>query len=143
MIREFKFGDQTAIAEIEAECFAQPWSETAVLESIENGAFYAVAEVGGKIAGYAGLLSVLDEGYVTNIAVSASYRNKGLGSLLVGKLIAYAKEHGLRFVSLEVRESNEAARSLYRKFGFTECGKRKGFYSAPKEDAIVMIVEEI
>ena len=141
MIRDFLPGDETAIARLEKECFSEPWSEKAITESLENGTFFFVFEEEGEILGYAGLQTVLDEGYVTNIAVTSNARKKGIGSALTEKIISFGKEKKLSFVTLEVRESNLAAISLYKKFGFKTVGKRKNFYTAPSEDALIMTIE--
>ncbi len=141
MIRFYKAGDEKAIARLEKECFSEPWSENAVLESLENGVRFLVYEETDEICGYAGLQLVLDEGYVTNIAVTQNMRKKGIGKALVSALKVLAKENGLRFISLEVRESNIAAISLYEKQGFIRVGKRKNFYKNPPEDGIIMTLE--
>ena len=141
MIRDFLPRDETAIAGLEKECFSEPWSEKAITESLENGTFFFVFEEEGEILGYAGLQIVLDEGYVTNIAVTSKARKKGIGSALTEKIISFGREKKLSFVTLEVRESNLAAISLYEKFGFKTVGKRKNFYTAPSEDALIMTIE--
>lgn len=118
---------------IEKECFSTPWSE----ESFKNAAstrFYVYSENETPI-GYVGIYSVLDEGYITNIAVKKDYRKKGVGSALLKDLIE--KEKDLSFISLEVRKSNTAAIRLYEKFGFVLEGERKAFYSNPREDGLI------
>lgn len=131
--------DAEAVAQVEKECFSVPWSEDALKNEISNeGAVFLCAESNGEIIGYGGMYTVLDEGYVTNIAVRVDYRKKGVACRIVEGLIDGAKEKGLSFVSLEVRESNEAARNLYFKYGFEIKGKRKRFYEKPTEDAIIM-----
>lgn len=141
MIREFILGDQKGIAELERECFSSPWSENAVLESYEADTSFFVFLENEKIIGYAGLQIVLDEGYVTNIAVTKKARGRGIGGALVEALVNFSKEKNLAFISLEVRESNIPAISLYKKFGFEDKGKRKAFYQSPTEDAIIMTKE--
>ena len=141
MIREFILGDQKGIAELERECFSSPWSENAVLESYEADTSFFVFLENEKILGYAGLQIVLDEGYVTNIAVTKEARGRGIGGALVEALVNFSKEKNLAFISLEVRESNIPAISLYKKFGFEDKGKRKAFYQSPTEDAIIMTKE--
>ena len=141
MIREFILGDQKGIAELERECFSSPWSENAVLESYEADTSFFVFCDADKIIGYAGLQIVLDEGYVTNIAVTKKARGRGIGGALVEALVNFSKEKSLAFISLEVRESNIPAISLYKKFGFEDKGKRKAFYQSPTEDAIIMTKE--
>ena len=141
MIREFTLGDEKEISALEIECFSSPWSENAVLESYNLNTKFFVFEEKGKILGYAGLQIVLSEGYVTNIAVTKSARGKGIGKALVDALIGYSEAQNLSFISLEVRESNIPAISLYKKCGFKDMGKRKNFYQNPREDANILTKE--
>lgn len=130
--------DIPQIAEVEKECFNKPWSENALYESYKNRTGFAVAKSGNEVIGYIGLTCVLDEGYITNVAVKEKYRGQNVGSLLLLKTVDIAKEKGLSFISLEVRTSNEKAKALYQKYGFWGEGVRKNFYEDPKEDAIIM-----
>lgn len=138
MIRLFKSGDEKAIAALESECFSEPWSENAITQSATSGTVFAVFEKDEKIVGYAGLQTILDEGYITNIAVASAYRRCGIGASLVEHLKSIAYSENLSFISLEVRQSNSAAQDLYRKHGFSECGIRKNFYTRPTENALIM-----
>ena len=79
-----------------------------------------------------------DEGYVTNIAVFPQYRRRGVATKLMKTLMKYAKDNEMSMLSLEVRPSNEAARKLYEDLGFSEEGRRKGFYRDPAEDGLIM-----
>ena len=81
---------------------------------------------------------MLDEGQITNVAVSGEHRRRGLGNAVMEALERYAAERGIAFLSLEVRESNIAARSLYSSRGWREEGLRKNFYRRPAENAVVM-----
>ena len=119
---------------IEKECFSTPWSEES-FKTADNTRFYLYFE-GEKVVGYVGIYSVLDEGYITNIAVLKDYRKKGVATSLLKELTE--KESALSFISLEVRESNAAAISLYTKFNFKKEGVRKAFYSNPKEDGLIL-----
>lgn len=141
MIRDYSPGDERAVAALERECFSEPWSENAITESAEAGTLFFLFEEEGDILGYAGLQVVLDEGYVTNIAVTKRARKRGIGSALTERIVSEGKERALRFVSLEVRASNAVAVSLYEKFGFKAVGVRKRFYADPTEDAIIMTLE--
>ena len=76
--------------------------------------------------------------YISNVAVSPDHRRQGIASTLIEALLRRAEELQLSFVTLEVRESNAPAIALYGRFGFTPVGRRKGYYDAPKEDAILM-----
>ena len=131
------FDDVPAIANIEKLSFSCPWSENAIHESIAAGTHFYVVRVGDSVAGYMGLSKIVGEGYVTNIAVLPEFRHRGIGSQLLQYVINDSKEQ-LEFISLEVRVSNEAAISLYKKLGFSEVGKRKRFYTHPDEDALIM-----
>ncbi|MBR6743558.1 MAG: ribosomal protein S18-alanine N-acetyltransferase [Clostridia bacterium] len=137
MIRYFKAGDEKAIAEIEKECFLEPWSEQAVLDSANLDCVFVLFEKDGQVVGYAGLQIVLDEGYITNIAVKKAFRKQGIATALINELLKFLNDK-LSFISLEVRASNSAAIKLYKLLGFTKAGIRKNFYSAPKEDALIM-----
>ncbi len=129
--------DFPAIAHIEKECFSEPWSENTIKEGFENNTHYLVLRQFGKILGYVGVQTVLDEGYITNVAVLKCARRQGVAQKLLTALYEFAKEKGLRFLTLEVRHSNEAARALYEKCGYKPVGQRRNFYSNPKEDAIL------
>ena len=84
------------------------------------------------------MMTVLDEGYISNVAVSPAFRRRGIASALIRALLDRARERNLSFVTLEVRESNAAAIALYEGFGFRPVGRRKNYYDAPKEDAWIM-----
>ena len=126
------------IAEIERECFSSPWSEKSLELLLGDNAVGFAAFCDGVLVGYVGMMSVLDEGQITNVAVSADFRRRGCARALLLALEDYAREKGIVFLSLEVRRSNEAARSLYLADGWREAGVRKNFYTLPSEDAIVM-----
>ena len=128
-----------ALAELEKQCFHAPWSEKMLREELGGGIFL-VAEQDGEVQGYVGCQTVLDEGYITNVAVSPDFRRQGAARRLIAELIARAKEKGLAFVTLEVRESNAPAIALYTGAGFTPVGKRKNFYSNPTENAVLMTI---
>ncbi len=128
-----------AVAELERECFAHPWSRESLKETLRSGdSLFYVAEVDGMVIGYIGMSFVLDEGYIYNVAVEKSSRKKGAGSALIQTLVNYGKKNGFAFITLEVRESNTAARSLYSSFGFIKVGERKNYYSDPVENAVLM-----
>ncbi|WIV12003.1 ribosomal protein S18-alanine N-acetyltransferase [Proteiniborus sp. MB09-C3] len=140
IVREMAEKDIDEVIEIEKEAFETPWSREAfVLELIKNQlARYVVAEKDGKIAGYGGLWLILDEGHITNIAVSSAYRGQGIGNMIVEKLIDICEEREIKNMTLEVRKSNLIAQSLYKKYDFIDCGVRKGYYTDTKEDAVIM-----
>ena len=128
-----------AVAAIEAECFSHPWSKKSLEESLEKeNSLFLVAVEDEKVIGYVGMEVIVDEGYIFNVAVSADYRRRGVGYALVRELVTYSMKNSLCFITLEVRESNSAAISLYSKFGFIKAGERKNYYSDPTEAAVLM-----
>ena len=127
---------------LETLCFCEPWSEKSLEMLLSQGAVGFVVEDNGAVAAYGGMLTVLDEGQITNVAVDPSCRRKGFGREIVRALIDYAQENGIVSISLEVRESNEAAIALYESLGFCRCGLRKNFYRTPTESAIIMVWEK-
>ncbi|MDI3309914.1 MAG: ribosomal protein S18-alanine N-acetyltransferase [Thermoanaerobacterium sp.] len=139
-IRPMIKSDIDKVMEIEYLSFSVPWSfESFVMEVTQNKcAHYIVAEVDGKIAGYGGFWVVVDEGHITNIAVHPYFRGQGVGSAIVEGLIELAKNNGITSMTLEVRESNLVAQSLYKKYGFKPVGKRRGYYQDNNEDAVIM-----
>lgn len=114
-----------------------------LLSELQNPpAVYLVAEGDdGTVLGYAGMHCVLDEGYITNVAVLPARRKEGVASAILLKLLARARLRGLQFLTLEVRESNTPAISLYEKFGFAPVGRRKNYYTEPTEDALLLFRE--
>ena len=133
-------------AELEKLCFASPWSASS-LELLTNdgigvGYVLTVPTAPGAepfVAAYGGMLITVDEGQITNVAVHPDHRRKGFGAAIVRALLRHAKDERLESVSLEVRASNTAAIELYKRAGFVEAGRRKGFYTKPTEDALVMV----
>lgn len=126
------------IALLEKICFSEPWSEDAILSYIGAGNHFFTALQNGKVLGYIGISCILDEGYIANVAVFPDQRKKGVGEALIKRVFSLASDLSLSFVSLEVRESNIPAISLYEKMGFKTEGRRKKFYKNPDEDAIIM-----
>ena len=128
--------DVPALAALEAEIFSDPWTAL----TIENHlADFTVARTDdGAIAGYYCLSHVLDEGSIDIIATAPDHRRQGVADALLANAFDEAKTLELAFLTLEVRASNEAAIALYTKHGYERVGLRRGYYSHPKEDAILM-----
>lgn len=135
--------DVDAVLKVENEAFTTPWSRAAFeAETSDNElAYYLVVDVGGVIAGYAGMWLIIDEAHVTNIALAAAYRGAGLGEQLVRALMELARERGAVSMTLEVRVSNMKAQALYTKLGFVSRGKRRNYYTDNREDALIMWCE--
>ena len=127
-------------AEIERLCFSDPWSEKMLAEHLANPCSLTLAAVGdtGRLLGYVGLLAVVDEGYITNVAVRPDCRRQGVASSLLQALEARGRARNLTFLTLEVRQSNAPARALYEKLGYVQAGLRRNYYENPREDAVIM-----
>ncbi len=141
--RAMKLEDIDTIVAIEQEAFSEPWTKEAFINELTNNMFakYVIVECAGQIAGYGGMWIIVDEAHVTNIAIASAFRGKGMGSLLMERLQASATYFGAARMTLEVRVSNLAAQSLYKKYGFEEAGVRPGYYSDNQEDALIMWAE--
>lgn len=129
------------LEKLERICFSRPWSRKMLAEELENQcAAFLVAEdsVSGRVLGYAGLMVVADEGYITNVAVFPEYRRQGIAAQILQVFLQFAEANQLAFLTLEVRPSNAAAIALYQGFGFEEVGRRKNYYDLPKEDALIL-----
>ena len=126
------------LADLEHAVFHAPWSEEALALLCGESAFGFVCMEQGIAAAYGGMLTVLDEGQITNIATHPDHRRRGLAAAVMGALLQEARARGLVSVTLEVRVSNAGAIALYEKFGFRVWGKRPRFYTNPTEDALVM-----
>ena len=127
------------IAELEKVCFADPWSVTSIeTELTSRLSLWLVAMEGDTLVGYVGSQTVIDESDVMNIAVHPDYRRQGIAEALVGALEKALRQRGSRALTLEVRDSNVPAITLYDKLGFTQVGLRKNYYRNPKEDARIL-----
>jgi len=132
-------GDAYAASLIEKICFSDPWSQNAISDSLKiSGSKFFASFKGGIMTGYGGMYIVTDEAQIMNIAVHPDFRRSGYASEILSALLSTAKNCGAERIFLEVRISNEAAKHLYLKHGFSELGIRKRFYRLPTEDALIM-----
>lgn len=139
-VREMQTKDAEAVAELEKQIFSQPWTRQGFLDSLKLGnTVFLVAEENEKILGYIGMYFTAEEGEITNVAVDAQERCRGVGARLISEMKKEAERRSLAQIVLEVRTSNQSAIRLYERSGFVNCGVRKGFYERPKEDAYIMI----
>ncbi|MCI8649577.1 MAG: ribosomal protein S18-alanine N-acetyltransferase [Anaerotruncus sp.] len=130
--------DIPAVAALERACFSQPWSERVLEGEMKNpNSIFFVAEE-TELVGYIGMQHILDEGYLANVAVDSAYRRSGVGTALLQRLLAFAQQEKLAFITLEVRQSNQPAIRFYQKYGFEVVGRRRNFYESPTEDALLM-----
>ena len=130
--------DAKDIAILEELCFSTPWSEKTITDSIKNKNIFMGIKENENLIGYLSMYQSLGEGYINNIAVNKDYRRRGIGKALLSALMDFCIEAEFEFITLEVRESNIPAISLYNSFGFKEEGRRKNYYNAPCEDAIIL-----
>ncbi len=132
--------DVAAIVAIERAAFSDPWSARSFREAIANPAVYvACAQSGdGSTLGYVVAWFAADEGEIANLAVAPAGWGQGIGRALLDAALHEAAQRAASAVYLEVRETNERARRLYRSRGFEEIGRRRGYYRRPIEDAIVL-----
>lgn len=140
--RQMKAGDISDAACLEQQLFSRPWSEQAFQQALEQDTLFVVVLENNTILGYSGMYCSLPEGEITNVAVAPSRHNQGIGRMLLNYLLNQAKEKGICRVILEVRISNENAIHLYESMGFQNCGIRKNFYEMPREDGMVMVLEQ-
>lgn len=125
------------VAELERSCFSSPWSEKMIEEELSNKcARFLVWEEEGKVYGYVGMHKILDECYITNVAVFPEFRRRGIARELLRKLMEENDDYS--FITLEVRISNHGAIALYKSMGFAQVGVRPNYYTKPEEDALLM-----
>ena len=131
--------DLEDILSIENRCFSFPHTrEQLERELSDENCVILCVHRDGMVAGYVTMQTVLDEGYIGNVAVRENFRRNGIADELIHALKRRAEQRGLAFLTLEVRDSNEPAKALYVKNGFNFVGKQKNYYTQPKEDAIIM-----
>ena len=140
VLRPMRLGDLGAVMELEEELFApDTWTAAMYREelALTDTRHYLVAEEDGTVVGYAGLIAYDDEAHVATIGVTGARQGEGTGALLLDALLAEADRRS-PVVLLEVRADNEHAQELYRRRGFTEIGRRRGYYQPSGTDAVVM-----
>lgn len=130
-----------AVAALEREVFTTPWEADTFRSMLErsDGELFVVDDPEAGVVGYAVLWCVLEQGELANIAVTPEHRGRGLGSELMDRVLERARERGVTYLFLEVRESNERAVRMYARRDFMEMGRRPDYYRRPKEDALVLM----
>lgn len=143
VLRPMRVSDVDQVLQIESSSFASPWKSGHFLHELRENrwAVSLVVERHGRLVGYACLWSIRDELKINNIAILKAERGRGIGRWLLLHALGDAIARGCRSATLEVRPSNAAAVSLYRSHGFVETGRKKGYYAAEGEDALVMTLE--
>jgi len=142
IFRPMLAADLDQVAAIEQISLPSPWSKELFEAELKRPqARYFVAEEGSRVAGYMGYWEAPQEAHIINLAVAPDFRKKGLGVALLDHVLEFARKTGAALATLEVRESNVAARGLYEKCGFKFVAIRKKYYVDNQEDAVVMIKE--
>ena len=138
--------DLETILEIELASFVNPWTREMYLAELENhGVSFCsiVRDSSQQVVGYCSFWRVLDELHINNLAVAPSQRGRGAGTALLHEVLREGARLGARRATLEVRRSNEAARRLYERLGFSVAGVRQAYYTHPVEDALILWREDI
>ena len=140
VVREAADSDIEAVSTIEQASFSDPWPRGGFepLLRAPRCLFVVAEEVPGPVYGYSVARWVEDEAELLNLAVADANRGKGIGGLLLDHVVSSLQAKGVRHIFLEVRDSNVAARELYKSRGFRELSRRTGYYRRPTEDAIVL-----
>lgn len=145
LIRSVNRNDIKAVAELEKLCFSVPMNESNLTSFLlgENGCGFVLYDTEtydkkGIPCAYGGMICVLDEAQILNIATHPDFRRKGYGKKITERLVSEANSRGIVSMTLEVRRSNEAARKLYESLGFYEVGILKNYYKYPTEDGLIL-----
>lgn len=139
LIRDAAVTDIDRLEELEKECFSLPWTREQLISQLPDDMHvFLIAELGGMAVGYVGMMHVVDEGYISNVAVAPEHRRRGIADALIAALITRCEALSLAFVTLEVRRGNAPAIALYEKHGFVPVGERRDYYELPREDALLM-----
>ena len=142
VVRAASEADIPRILEIERDAIAPPWTHGSLLSEIYSvDSFFALAVVTDGISGFIVLRRAADEGELLQIAVDTAGRRQGVADALMAAALDWARDADIGSVYLEVRKSNEAALSLYKKHGFAYAGARKNYYTDPTEDAVIMALQ--
>ena len=135
-----------AVLAIEQASFTNPWTRVMYLAELENTGVsfcFTAKDAAGRVVGFCSFWRVLDELHINNLAVLPDVRRGGVATALLTYVLDYGAGLGARRATLEVRRSNEAARLLYERFGFTVAGVRHGYSTKPVEDALVLWRENL
>lgn len=141
-IEAMSIRDIEEIVAIENASFPTPWSAVTFIKDMRNShSVCYVARIEDRLIGYTVAWLVPNELHIGNIAIDASFRRRGIASVLLSKLLGLAREKRIERVTLEVRASNTRAISLYHKFGFKEVAIIRNYYGSENEDALVMLLD--
>jgi ribosomal-protein-alanine N-acetyltransferase len=133
--------DLDLVAELEARCFSNPWTRDMLARELAQSdvAYVFLLRLPGvPLAGFCSCWIVVDELHVNTVVIDEPFRRRGLAVRLMRGVMTAAARGGATRATLEVRESNVAARKLYETLGFFEAGRRPRYYSQPEEDALIL-----
>lgn len=149
-LEPMRLHDVPAVAALERKVFPTPWPASAFVYDLSHNphshyhVLRRVAPYGRSplpgLMGYGGYWLAADEAHVGTLAVHPQWRGRGLGELLFSAMVREARQAGAAILTLEVRESNQAARGLYAKYGLEVTGRRRAYYTDNGEDALIMTV---
>jgi [ribosomal protein S18]-alanine N-acetyltransferase len=145
-LRRMRLADLPAVLELEEELFApDTWTAAMYRDELAHTdtRWYLVAEDGDELVGYGGLIAYPDEAHIATIGVTTARQGGGIGAQLLDALLGEADRRRVPVVLLEVRADNELAQGLYRRRGFAEIGRRRGYYQPSGADAVVMKREKL
>lgn len=146
LITKMETSDIEAVSQIEAEAYGEHhWSKSSFYDEMSNNLakYYCAKTTDGETIAYAGTWHIIDEGHITTIAVKKDYQRNHIGEALIVKILDDCYKEKIKYLTLEVRVSNEPAIGLYSKYGFNSLGTRKGYYQDNNEDALIMWTENI
>jgi len=133
--------DLEGVLEVEAESFSNPWTRDMYSWELQNRSvchIFVVRTAACRVAGFCAFWLVFDEVHINNVAMRPQFRAQGIGTALLQRVLAEARQLGARRATLEVRASNERARRLYERLGFYVAGVRRNYYTEPVEDAVIL-----
>jgi ribosomal-protein-alanine N-acetyltransferase len=147
VIRPMRGTDIEQVSRVERRSFPTPWSTQAYVTEIANpSACYLVAALGERaetVVGYGGTWVIMDEAHITTLGVDPTVRGRKIGERLLCELLVAARRLGATRATLEVRESNTAAKNLYAKYGFAWVAQRKGYYTDNNENADILWINDM
>lgn len=139
MVREMREEDVLSVSKAEEICFTDPWSINSIKEGLNSSLdTWLVLSVDERIVGYCVFRVIAGEGELLRIALLPGFRGRGLAKKLMDQVVEYSRKRSVKTMFLEVRESNEIARNLYKSYGFSEESIRKNYYHNPSENAVIM-----
>jgi [ribosomal protein S18]-alanine N-acetyltransferase len=136
--------DLDGVLEVEEESFTNPWTRDMYAWELQNRSvchIYVVRTPEHTVAGFCAFWLVFEEIHINNVALRPAYRGHGLGTALMRRVFAEARQLGAKRATLEVRASNTGARRLYERLGFYVAGTRRNYYTNPVEDALILWID--